>query len=168
MTLDEAIKHCEEIAEDQDKLCKRCDDASGYSRSHNEAIRRDDAKKYEKCSQDFKQLTEWLKELKAYKEQETCDSCCGGDQKEKAKLCQKSYLEGLDSAKPKGHWTREFDDIEGEVRFVCSNCRKHQLFETLVFDLWHHGFYLVEADSPKDAINKVNCDKLKYVPGEKE
>lgn len=34
----------------------------------------------------------------------------------------------------------------------------------LVFDLWYHGFYLVEASSPKDAINKVNCDQLAYVP----
>jgi hypothetical protein len=72
MTLDEAIKQCEEAAEDRDKLCKRCDAASGYSRSHNEAIRTQEAKEYEKCSQDFKQLAEWLKELKAYKEQEPC------------------------------------------------------------------------------------------------
>ena len=38
----------------------------------------------------------------------------------------------------------------------------------LVFDLWNHGFFLVEANSPKDAIEKVNCDKLKYIPGEKK
>lgn len=38
----------------------------------------------------------------------------------------------------------------------------------LVFDLWYHGFFLVEADSPKDAINKVNCDKLTYLPEEEE
>ena len=34
----------------------------------------------------------------------------------------------------------------------------------LVFDLWYHGFYLVEAKSPKDAIDKVNCDQLAYLP----
>ena len=45
MTLDEAIKHAEEVAEEQDKLCKRYDDASGYTRSHNEDIRTTDAKK---------------------------------------------------------------------------------------------------------------------------
>lgn len=96
MTLDEAIKYCDEIKEAHDILCKRYDDASGYSRSHNDAIRKSDAKEHEKCSQDFKQITQWLKELKAYKEQEPCNSCCGGDQKEKAKLCQKSYLAGLE------------------------------------------------------------------------
>ena len=34
----------------------------------------------------------------------------------------------------------------------------------LVFDLWVHGFYLVEANSPKDAIQNVNCDRLAYLP----
>lgn len=34
----------------------------------------------------------------------------------------------------------------------------------LVFDTRYHGFYLVEARSPKDAIEMVNCDKLKYLP----
>jgi hypothetical protein len=38
----------------------------------------------------------------------------------------------------------------------------------LVFDLWYHGFFLVEADSPEDAISEVNCDRLKYVPKEEE
>jgi DNA repair exonuclease SbcCD ATPase subunit len=67
MTLDEAIKHCEELVEAHDKLRKRYDDASGYSRSHNEAIRTQDAKKHEKCRQDFRQLAGWLKELKELK-----------------------------------------------------------------------------------------------------
>lgn len=31
---------------------------------------------------------------------------------------------------PKGHWIEEFNDIEGEVRFTCSNCKKYQLFGT--------------------------------------
>ena len=34
----------------------------------------------------------------------------------------------------------------------------------LVFDLWYHGFFLVEAKSPTDAISKVNCDELAYLP----
>lgn len=37
-----------------------------------------------------------------------------------------------------------------------------------VFDLWYHGFFLVEADSPKDAIYEVNCDRLAYLPKEEE
>ena len=68
MTLDEAIKHCEEVAEEQDKLCKRYDDASGYSRSHNESIRVADAKWCERCAKEHRQLAEWLKELKQLRE----------------------------------------------------------------------------------------------------
>jgi len=64
MTLDEAVKHCEEVAIEQDKLCKRYDDASGYSRSHNEAIRTTDAKRCEKCAEEYRQLVAWLRELK--------------------------------------------------------------------------------------------------------
>lgn len=70
MKIDKAIKHCEEIAKEQDKLCKRYDDASGYTRSHNEEIRTSDAKKCEKCADEHRQLAKWLKELKSLKEKD--------------------------------------------------------------------------------------------------
>ena len=73
MILDEAIKHAEEVAVEQDKLCKRYDDASGYTRSHNEAIRTTDAKRCEECADEHRQLAEWLKDYKRLKEQEPCD-----------------------------------------------------------------------------------------------
>ena len=38
----------------------------------------------------------------------------------------------------------------------------------LVFDLWYHGFFLVEAGSPKEAIQNVNCDRSAYLPSGKE
>ena len=75
MTIDEAIKHAEEVAVEQDKLCKRYDDASSYSRSHNEAIRTTDAKRCEECASEHRQLAEWLKDYKRLKEQEPCDDC---------------------------------------------------------------------------------------------
>lgn len=64
MTLDEAIIHVIEVAEENDKLCKRYDDASGYTRSHNEDIRTTDAKKCEACAEEHRQLAEWLKDYK--------------------------------------------------------------------------------------------------------
>lgn len=64
MTIDEAIKHAEEIAYEQDRLCKIYDGVSGYTRSHNEKIRTTDAKKCEKCADEHRQLAEWLNELK--------------------------------------------------------------------------------------------------------
>ena len=68
MTLDEAIKHAEEAAEEQDRLCKRYDDASGYSRSHNETIRTTDAIRCEEYADVIRQFAKWLKELKDYRE----------------------------------------------------------------------------------------------------
>lgn len=55
MTLDEAIQHCEEVAEKQDKLCEI---------SVTERAKEQNSK----CAEEHRQLAEWLKELKAYKE----------------------------------------------------------------------------------------------------
>ena len=60
MTLNEAIKHCEEVAEEQEKLCK-VNDSFNFSQP-----------KWKKCAEEHRQLAEWLKELKAYKEQQYC------------------------------------------------------------------------------------------------
>lgn len=69
MTLDEAIKHANAAAKEQDKLRKRYDDASGYTRSHNKDIRTNDAKRCEKCAEENRKIAEWLKELKRLREQ---------------------------------------------------------------------------------------------------
>lgn len=58
MTLDEAIKHAEEIAE------SRCDE----------------------CGREHRQLVEWLKELKEYREQEQTSPC---------DLCRFDYMDGV-------------------------------------------------------------------------
>jgi hypothetical protein len=137
MTLDEAIKHCEEIAEDQNKLCERCDRASGYSRSHNESIRTQEAKEHEKCSQDFRQLAAWIKELKACKEQQPCADAIS----RKAMMEYQQYLHGkmpneenhklwefikeLPSVTPKqktGKWNvLGYDDPQVRL-YKCSEC----------------------------------------------
>ena len=66
MTIDEAIKHCEEMAHRNEILMKRYDDASGYSRSHNEQIRTSGAIGCEQLISLYRQLAEWLMELKNY------------------------------------------------------------------------------------------------------
>ena len=70
LDLESAIKHCEEVAHQNEILMKRYDDASGYSRSHNEKIRTNGAKGCEQLISLYRQLAEWLKELKAYREAE--------------------------------------------------------------------------------------------------
>lgn len=53
MTLDEAIKHCEEVAE---KYCEKVEDG----------LTADDF--CDSCASEHRQLAEWLKELKWYRE----------------------------------------------------------------------------------------------------
>lgn len=65
--LDEAIKHCEEVAHQNEILMKRYDDASGYSRSHNEKIRTNGAKGCERLISLYRQLVDWLRELQRYR-----------------------------------------------------------------------------------------------------
>lgn len=57
MTLDEAIRHCEEVA--QNNRCQR-DDAADYGDVET-------ASYYQQCADDHKQLAEWLQELKEAK-----------------------------------------------------------------------------------------------------
>jgi len=52
MTLDGAIKHAEEVAEEQEKLCK-VNDSFNFSQP-----------KWKKCANEHRQLAEWLRELK--------------------------------------------------------------------------------------------------------
>ncbi len=62
MTLDEAIKHCEEVAETNERICDT-EPSIGLPDIY---MHKDVAKK---CASEHRQLAEWLKELKAYKEQ---------------------------------------------------------------------------------------------------
>lgn len=56
MTLDEAIKHCEEVAEKQENKFS----ISGEFLGNNVDCK--------KCAKEHRQLAEWLRELKAYRE----------------------------------------------------------------------------------------------------
>lgn len=67
MSLDEAILHAEKVATEQERLMARYDAASGYTRSGNESIRTESAKKCEKCAAEHRQLAAWLSILKKAK-----------------------------------------------------------------------------------------------------
>jgi hypothetical protein len=55
----------------------------------------------------FVKILDEINKLSSVK-QESCSNCCNGNQIEKAKLCQKSYLAGMEhKQEPKtGHWDR--------------------------------------------------------------
>ena len=63
LTIEEAIKHAEEVASEQERLMGRYDAASGYARSRNESIRTEPAKECKKCAEEHLQLSAWLREL---------------------------------------------------------------------------------------------------------
>ena len=67
LTLDEAIKHCEEVAEQKDLESGFDTDNERYTMTDNE---RADCKE---CADEHRQLGEWLRELKQFKEQEPCE-----------------------------------------------------------------------------------------------
>lgn len=69
MTIDEAIKHCEELAEKNEEECKNW--TYGASQINDDENRK---KQYQKHAEwwherakEHRQLAEWLRELKAYK-----------------------------------------------------------------------------------------------------
>lgn len=68
MTLDEAIRHTEEVAEAEErraKLHQRPDKGvKGSGKRYLSCI---------KCAAEHRQLAEWLRELKAYREKENCN-----------------------------------------------------------------------------------------------
>lgn len=60
MTLDEAIKHCEEVAEVQEENCKHAGH-DHYTKLEASA-----------CAAEHRQLAEWLKELKDRRAKDDC------------------------------------------------------------------------------------------------
>ena len=79
MTLDEAIKHAEEVAEENQRVVDTgivfddvtvdmlyCDDTE---------VIEEHLANYQKCAEQHRQLAEWLKDYKRLKEQEPSDDC---------------------------------------------------------------------------------------------
>ena len=90
MTLDEAIKHCEEVAEENEKECKL------WEGGVTEAFKQKE-EKLRKCASEHRQLAEWLRELKAYKDARVgCEYCKHKfrEQHERpCSLCQRNFMD---------------------------------------------------------------------------
>lgn len=66
MTIDEAIKHCEEVASEK-----------GYEYQECVAVNdMESAEECGRCGERYEQLTEWLKELKSLKEKDEAKAVC--------------------------------------------------------------------------------------------
>lgn len=66
MTIEEAIKHCEEVAQENEKQFNSCPMKYDGAYANN-------GKSACKCAEEHRQLAEWLKELKQLREQESCE-----------------------------------------------------------------------------------------------
>lgn len=67
MTLDEAIKHCEEVAKENDDSAKEFYRVSKLKTYSDKKRAEDGYVGCKKCADEHRQLAEWLRELKAYK-----------------------------------------------------------------------------------------------------
>ena len=95
MTLDEAIKHCEEVAEKKEKECKR------ISGSKDEEMNGALAKTFADYAEERRQLADWLKELKAYREREPSYEAGYNDAKREIALSgeyKRAYDRGYEQA----------------------------------------------------------------------
>lgn len=85
MTLDEAIKHCEEVAENQEWLSESYDDESMG------------AKLCKECASEHRQLAEWLKDLKEYRDVRVGCEYCKHNYREQherpCSLCQRNFMD---------------------------------------------------------------------------
>lgn len=79
LDLESAIKHCEEVAELNDE--KEIEYAGQEMYIF--------AKDCRKCASEHRQLAEWLRELKAYREGCKCEDC----KYQKSKYCNSCYAE---------------------------------------------------------------------------
>ena len=68
MSIDELIVFCEDLENYHITLCKRYDDASGYTRSRNEEIRTNDAKREEMDSKFYHELKKIVRKYQKIEE----------------------------------------------------------------------------------------------------
>lgn len=64
MEIEQAEKLLDDLATQEELLCKRADDASGYTRSGNESIRTSNAKTHEQHAKEYRQILRYLAEYR--------------------------------------------------------------------------------------------------------
>lgn len=64
MSIEQAEKLLDDLATQEELLCKRADDASGYTRSGNESIRTSNAKTHEQHAKEYRQILRYLAEYR--------------------------------------------------------------------------------------------------------
>lgn len=91
MTLEEAIKHCEEKTEELERR------AEEIAMSDAEGVYQPQVGRCRECANEHRQLAEWLRELREYKEERVgCEFCKHQDKLEKERpcsLCKHNFMD---------------------------------------------------------------------------
>lgn len=108
MTLDEAIKHTEEVAEEQNKLFRLCPSEYNCDGLTNcSALKNGKDKGCLKCAEEHRQLAEWLKDYKRLKQEEKYTTDVNISE-----MMHEIYMEGVNmGGEYQGCWVR-YRDIE--------------------------------------------------------
>ena len=93
MTLDEAIRHCEEVAEAEEQKYKEWKGDYSHLKKIDSCL---------ECANEHRQLAEWLKELKAYKDLSTYNrenKCCECEYEDSEYFCDDCIWNFVDKFK---------------------------------------------------------------------
>lgn len=122
LNLDDAIKHCEEVAEEQEKLCK-VNDSFNFAQP-----------KWKECGEEHRQLAEWLKEYKRLKEQDPCEKavsvqdCINAIENTDCELSPQAWKEittsimSLPPVTPAQRWIHVSERLPEENGFYLATC----------------------------------------------
>lgn len=163
MTLDEAIKHAEEVAEINQAIAYNTDDGNWM-----------DIAQCEKCAEEHRQLAEWLKELKKLREQtepEKCGDCISREAAIQAvthfddPLKRLYELPPVEPERKPGKW--EWNQRTGE--YECSECGCNPIYERTTPDVSEIDKYRycrwcgvkMEDTSISRRANRTDTDKPK-------
>lgn len=123
MTIDKAIKHAEEVAEEKKAQAWEAQLQEEYGK----------VKSCKECAEEHRQLAEWLKDYKRLKEQESCEDAIS--RQAVLEIAKSSNSNWIDNSvlfkkvnelppvtpKPKmGHWI--FDEVL-DRHYYCSECK---------------------------------------------
>ena len=95
MTIDEAIKHCEEVAQENEKQFNGCPMKYDGAYANN-------GKTARKCVEEHRQLAEWLKDYKRSLEQEPCEDAISRQQIVNLINLRLAHLDGVTPPKEMG------------------------------------------------------------------
>ena len=127
MTIDEAIKHAEEVAEKFESLHERYENMD-----EDRLLFRVEENECKNCANEHRQLAEWLKELKQLRKQEPCDDTVSREAVkelfQEGSVMGMYHFLGIDElpsvtpARKKGKWIVLKDEYGDICEAICSCC----------------------------------------------